>query len=50
MNIRYEIMCVLQNEMEAIEIENKLFMFMEDILGIDCAISVMKADEEQEIL
>ena len=53
MNIRFEIMCNLDcpnAEMEAIQIEEHLYYLMENILGVDCGISVIKADEEQEIL
>lgn len=53
MNIRFEIMCNLDSpnaEMEAIDIEDKLYVMMEQFLGIDCAISTIKADEDMEIL
>jgi len=53
MNIRFEIMCNLDcpnAEMEAIQIEEHLFYIMESMLGVDCAISVIKADEDVEIL
>ena len=47
--IRFEIMCVLDSEGVANKIADKLFDFMEDELGIDCAIVVMDADKEEEI-
>ena len=53
MNIRFEIMCNLDSpnaEMEAIKIEEHLYYLMENMLGVDCAISVIKADEDVEIL
>jgi len=53
MNIRFEIMCNLDcpnAEMEAIRIEEHLYYLMENILGVDCGISVIKADEDVEIL
>ena len=53
MNIRFEIMCNLDSpnaEMEAIQIEEHLYYLMENMLGVDCAISVIKADEDVEIL
>ena len=53
MNIRFEIVCNLDSpnaEMEAIEIEEHLYYLMENMLGVDCAISVIKADEDVEIL
>ena len=53
MNIRFEIMCNLDSpnaEMEAIQIEEHLYYLMENMLGVDCAISVIKADEDSEIL
>ena len=53
MNIRFEIMCNLDcpnAEVEAVLIEEHLFYIMERMLGVDCAISLIKADEEEEIL
>ena len=53
MNIRFEIMCNLDSpnaEMEAIQIEEHLYYLMENMLGVDCAISVINADEDVEIL
>lgn len=53
MNIRFEVMCNLdcdKPEMEAIQIEEHLYYLFENMLGVDCAISVFKADEEMEIL
>ena len=53
MNIRFEIMCNLDGdipEMDALKIEEHLYYLMENILGVDCGISVIKADEDVEIL
>ena len=53
MNIRFEIMCNLDGdtpEMEAVQIEEHLYYLLENMLGVDCAISVIKADEDVEIL
>lgn len=53
MNIRFEIMCNLDSpnaEMEAIQIEEHLYYLMESMLGVDCAISAINADEDAEIL
>ena len=53
MNIRFEIMCNLDSpnaEMEAIQIEEHLYYLMENMLGVDCAISVINADEDSEVL
>ena len=53
MNIRFEIMCNLDcpnAELEAVQIEEHLYYLMENMLGVDCAISVIKADEDVEIL
>jgi len=53
MNIRFEIMCNLDGdipEMDAIKIEEHLYYLMENILGVDCGISIIKADEDVEIL
>jgi hypothetical protein len=47
--IRFEIMCVLQGDGVANDVADKLSDFMEDELGIDCAIVVMDADTEEEI-
>lgn len=53
MNVRFEIMCNLDSpnaEMEAIQIEEHLYYLMESMLGVDCAISAINADEDSEIL
>jgi len=53
MNIRFEIMCNLDGdtpEMDAVKIEEHLYYLFENMLGVDCAISVIKADEDVEIL
>ncbi len=53
MNIRFEIMCNLDcpnAELEAVILEDHLYYFMESMMGVDCAISVIKADEDVEIL
>ena len=53
MNIRFEIMCNLDSPnamLDAVMIEEHLYYIMENLIGVDCAISVIKADEEQEIL
>ena len=47
--IRFEIMCVLQGDGVANDVADKLSDFMEDELGIDCAIVVMDAETEEEI-
>ncbi len=48
-NIRFEIMCVLEGDGVANDIADKLSDFIEDELGIDCAIVVMDADTDEEI-
>ena len=58
-NIRFEIMCVLQGDgdcptvlstdLTANDVADKLSDFIEDELGIDCAIVVMDADADEEI-
>ena len=53
MNIRFEIMCNLDSpnaEMEAIQIEEHLYYLMENMLGVDCAISTINTEEDSEIL
>ena len=53
MNIRFEIMCNLDcpnAEMEAIQIEEHLYYLLENMLGVDCAISTINAEEDSEIL
>jgi hypothetical protein len=52
--IRFEIMCVLQGDDRFVDgvandFADKLSDFMEDELGIDCAIVVMDAETEEEI-
>jgi hypothetical protein len=36
--------------MEAIQIEDHLYYLLESMLGVDCAISTINADEDAEIL
>ena len=53
MNVRFEIMCNLDfhdAESRAIDIEEHLYYLMEKMLGVDCAITTINADNDSEIL
>tara|TARA_R110000751_G_scaffold73678_3_gene148960 strand:- start:5999 stop:6154 length:156 start_codon:yes stop_codon:yes gene_type:complete len=50
MKIRFEIMIIIKDEVEANKVADKLFNYMEDTLKYDCAIVVMNADTETELV
>ncbi len=49
LQIRFEIMCLLENEGKANDMASNLSDIMEDKFGIDCAIVVIDANRNKEI-
>ena len=49
MNIRFEIMTTIESYTKANEIGYKLYEYLENTLGYDCAIVIIDADTDTEV-